>query len=307
MAERLTRDELESAIGSLAAEFSGEMGLAAVNVATGEAVEWNAEAIFPTASVIKLAVLVEVYRRAAREGLDLQQRMELRAEEIVGGSGILKVLGPGLNPSVHDVATLMVVLSDNTATNMLIDLVGGVDAVNRTIHDDLRLPSIVLHNRIDFARIGNDVRRLAESSARDLAALVAMLARGEVVDAASSAAMIAIMRRQQYLDQVPRYLAYSPYAVELAITQPLEFAGKTGFFPGTRVDAGLLMMPENTTIAFCAMNDGSADTSIAAESEGAVLNGRLGRLLVEYWWPEAEVPAGLLLDSPYITSVEARA
>ena len=155
-------------------------------MATGETVEWNAEAMFPTASVIKLAVLAEVYRQAATEGLDLQQRMELREDEIVGGSGILKVLGPGLNPTVHDVATLMIVLSDNTATNMLIDLVGGVEAVNRTIHDDLGLPSIVLHNRIDFERIGNDVRRLAESSARDLAELVAMMARGEVVDAASS-------------------------------------------------------------------------------------------------------------------------
>lgn len=300
MSRRLTRDEMQGAIGALAAEFSGEMGLSAVNVATGERVDWNAAAIFPTASVIKLAVLVEVFLRAATDGLDLQQRVELRAGEIVGGSGILKVLGPGLNPTVHDVATLMVVLSDNTATNMLIDLVGGIEPVNRTIQAALGLKSIVLHNRIDFERIGNDVRRLAESSARDMADLVAMLAKGEVVDAASSEAMIAIMRRQQYLDQVPRYLAYSPYAVELAIEQPLEFAGKTGFFPGTRVDAGLLMMPGETTIAFCAMNDRSADTSIAAESEGAVLNGLLGRLLVEYWWPEDGVPAGILLDSPYV-------
>ncbi len=307
MADRMTRDELEVAIGALAAEFSGEMGLAAVNVATGERVEWNAEAIFPTASVIKLAVLVEVYRRAATEGLDVQRRLELRAEEIVGGSGILKVLAPGLNPTVHDVATLMVVLSDNTATNMLIDLVGGIEPINRTIQDDLGLKSIVLHNRIDFERIGGDVRRLAESSARDMATLVAMLARGEVVDAASSKAMIAIMRRQQYLDQAPRYLAYSPYAVELAIEQPLEFAGKSGFFPGTRVDAGLLMMPGDTTVAFCAMNDRSADTTIAAESEGAVLNGLLGRFLVEYWWPEEDLPVGLLLDSPYVGAATAKA
>lgn len=307
MADRMTRDELHDAIRALAEQFSGELGLAAINVDTGEAVEWNADALFPTASVIKLAVLVEVYRQAAREELKLQRRMELRADEIVGGSGILKVLGPGLNPTVRDVATLMVVLSDNTATNMLIDLVGGVPAVNRTIHDDLGLPSIVLHNRIDFARIGSDVRRLAESSARDMATLVAMLARGEVVDAASSAAMISIMRRQQYLDQAPRYLAYSPYAVELGIEQPLEFAGKTGFFPGTRVDAGVLMMPGETTVAFCLMNHGSTDATIAAESEGAVLNGLLGRLLVEYWWPGAEIPAGLLLDSPYIGAGQARA
>ena len=80
MAKQLTRDDLQAAIAALADQFSGELGLAAVNVATGESVEWNAEAIFPTASVIKLAVLVEVYRRAATEGLDLQQRLELQAD-----------------------------------------------------------------------------------------------------------------------------------------------------------------------------------------------------------------------------------
>jgi beta-lactamase class A len=67
------------------------------------------------------------------------------------------------------------------------------------------------------------------------------------------------------------------------------------------------MMPGGTTIAFCAMNDRSTDTSIAAESEGAVLNGLLGRLLVEYWWPEAEIPAGLILDSPFARAGAPRA
>ncbi len=298
-----TRAELDRALDRVGSRFSGEIGFAAKNLKTGEVVEMNAESIFPTASVIKLAILVEVFRRAAEQGLDLHDRIALRECDIVRGSGILKELGPGLAPTVYDLATLMVVLSDNTATNMLIDLVGGVDAVNRTVQDRLGLRTIVLHNRIDFDRIGNDVRRLAESSARDMAKLVEMLVNREVVDPASSEAMIDIMRRQQYLDQVPRYFNVNPYAKELRLEQAIWVGCKTGFFPGTRIDAGTIRLPDDVFVTYCAMTDNSTDTSIAAESEGVVVNGLLGRLILEYWWPGGSMPQDAVLPSPYVDAV----
>jgi beta-lactamase class A len=302
MRQLRSREDFERALERIASNFSGEIGFAAKNLATGETIERKADAVMPTASVIKLAVLVELFRQAAEESLDLHQRLELREAAIVRGSGILKELGPGLNPTVYDLATLMVVLSDNTATNMLIDLVGGVDRVNRTMRQRLGLRTIVLHNRIDFEKIGNDVRRLAESSAREMAQLVEMLVNGEIVDAASSQAMVDIMQRQQYLDQVPRYVNFNPYAKELRIEQPVWVACKTGFFPGTRVDAGLMHLPDDITIAYCAMTDNCRDTSIAAESEGAVINGLMGRSILEYWWP-GESAREVVLDSPYVAVV----
>lgn len=298
-AKRQRMADFERRVDTIQTHFSGQIGFAAKNLSTGEVIERNGAVIFPTASVIKVAVLAEVYRQAAEGQVDLQQRIPLRAEDIVGGSGILKECSPGLMPTVHDVATLMIVLSDNTATNLLIDLVGGVNSVNRLMHEGLGLPTIVLHNRIDFDRIGSDVRRLAESSAIEMARLMELIVTGEIAGPDASAGMIEILRRQQYLDQVPRYFNYNPYAKDLKLSQPYWVACKTGFFPGTRVDAGIISLPDDVMITYCAMTDESADISIAAESEGAVTNGLLGCLILEHWWPGEAIPAELVLPSPY--------
>ena len=125
-----------------------------------------------------------------------------------------------------------------------------------------------------MSHLGDDVRRLGESSAVDMARLMELIATGAVAGPEASAGMINILRRQQYLDQVPRYFNYNPYAQDLALEQPYSVACKTGFFPGTRVDAGLLFLAQDVTIAYCAMTDGSADTSISAEAEGLVTNGQ---------------------------------
>jgi beta-lactamase class A len=284
-------------IEELGRNFSGELAVAATNLATGEHVFVGADTVYATASTIKVPILVEVYRQEREGALALDERLELRAEERVGGSGILKELGGGLNPTIEDAATLMIVLSDNTATNMLIDRVGGVGAVNRTMRT-LGLESVVLHNRIDFEVIAPDIRLFAEASARDLARLVELLVRGQVVDADASAAMLGIMRRQQYLDQVPRYLDFNPYARELGIETPMEVACKTGFFTGTRVDMGAVFLPAGVTFCYCVTSQAGADASFAPENEGAVANGLVGRLLVAHWWPRdhGDPP---LLATPY--------
>ncbi|ACZ40153.1 serine hydrolase [Sphaerobacter thermophilus] len=280
-----TREEFDRAAQRVVSRFSGELGFAAKNLTTGEELGINAECVLPTASVIKTAVLVELMRQAHEEGLDLQERMTMTASDIVGGSGVLKELGPGLQPTVADVAMLMIIVSDNTATNMLIDRVGGVEAVNRTMQERYGLRSIVLHNRVDFEVIGNDIRRFAEASAADLVRLHEMMARGELINAEACRQMIDVLSRQQYLDQVPRYFNYNQYAKDLKVEQSFTVANKTGFFPGTRVDSGLIMLHDGPTIAFAAMTHRSVDTSMGFESEGAITNGILGRLLLEYWWP----------------------
>ncbi|HEX5500188.1 MAG TPA: serine hydrolase, partial [Thermomicrobiales bacterium] len=257
-----------------------------------------------TASVIKLAVLVELFRQAAAATIDLDGRITMTADDRVLGSGILKELGGGLAPTARDLATAMVVLSDNTATNLLIDLVGGVEPVNATMRDRLGLPDITLHRRIDFGQIGSDVRRFGESTPRDLARLAAAIARGEAVDAASSAAMLDIMRRQQYLNQVPRYLNVNPHADALGETQSVWVGCKTGMTPGVRTDAGVIHLPGETDIAYCAMTEESADRAMTEEAEGEIANGLIGRALVAYWWPGG-APPGALRDSAWVDAVLA--
>jgi beta-lactamase class A len=293
-----SRQQLEERIVTIANRFTGQLGLAAKNLKTGEEVLHRADEMLPTASVIKLVVLIEAFAQAQEGKLRLDERMEVRGSDMVLGSGVLRDLAPGLNPTIHDIAMLMVIVSDNTATNMLIDRVGGVDVINRRIHESLGVGSVTLHNRIDFEKIGDDVRRLAESTPRGLATLMAMLVEGQVVNHSASEQMLQILGRQLYLDQVPRYLNTNPFWKELGLNGDFTVGAKTGFFPGTRADCGVVNTPAGS-IVYAAMAHESSDRSMGFEAEPAVVNGLLGRLVVEYWWPEG-AQRGAFLGTPYL-------
>jgi len=295
------RNMLDQRIDRLQRGFPGQLGLAATNLSTGEEVLVNADEVFPTASVIKVSILAELFAQAEEGRLLLGERLEMRPSDIVGGSGVLKELLPGLQPTLEDLAMLMVVLSDNTATNMLIDRVGGVETINQRVQGEYGLKTIALHNRVDFEKIGPDVRRFAEATPIDLMRFMARLARGQLVSPTASHKMLQIMSRQQYLDQVPRYLKVNPYARELNVTPEIGVACKTGFFPGTRADAGVLTLPGEVKIAYCAVANAAPDTSIAPEAEPAIVQGLLGKLLVDYWWPRSDGSSGTLA-TPYARS-----
>jgi beta-lactamase class A len=293
-----SRETLNQHLTQIGSRFSGQLSIAAKNLKTGEEILINADTLCPTASVIKLSILVELYAQVAEGTVSLDERIAMRSTDQVGGSGILKDFGAGLRPTIYDLATVMIVLSDNTATNMLIDHLGGPDVMNRRIQGAYGLASIALHNRIDFEKIGSDVRRLAEATPADLMRLMEKMIRGELVSRSASDEMLAILGRQQYLDQVPRYLNFSPYAQELQLEQDISVHCKTGFFPGTRVDAGAIYLPDDISIAYGVVAHEAADLSIAAESEAAIVNGLVGRAIVLYWWPRADnSPA--VFDSAY--------
>ena len=120
---------LRDRIVTRAGEFSGEFGMFAKNLATAESVGINEDALMPTASVIKVCVLGELYRQAEAGLVDLHSRREVTADDWWGGSGVLKEFAPGLQPTVTDLARMMIVVSDNTATNLILDLITA-DRVN---------------------------------------------------------------------------------------------------------------------------------------------------------------------------------
>ncbi len=300
-----TREDLDRAIERVRSDFSGEMAFAAKNLDTGEEILIDADTIFPTASTIKLSILATVYTHLRNGSLDLQERIEVKESDLVGGSGVMKELGAQLQPTILDLATLMTIVSDNTATNMLIDRVGGVDVVNETMRP-YGLGQVLLHNRVDFEAIGSDVRRFAEAPAVELMRFNELLLHGEMVDADASEAMMDIMRKQQYLDQVPRYLNYRQMSAKILNSNTLIDLGcKTGFFPGTRVDAGFIVLNSDVRIAYCAMAHGSSDRSIAPESEPGVVNGLMGRLMAEYWWPGEWNEAEATIPSAYVDCILA--
>jgi beta-lactamase class A len=300
-----TREQLERAVDAITAQAGGQVAFSAMNLTTGEEIARNAERSMPTASVFKLPVLVEVFRQAAAGDLGLDERVTLRTEDIVMGSGILRDFGPGLQPTLRDLAMMMIAVSDNGATNLLLDRVGGPRRVNATM-SELGLPSIVVHRRIVFGEITTN-GSLAEAAPRDLMRLVAMLALEELVSPAASREMLAMLGRQRHLEQAPRFVAYRPYAGDFARSQPIKVFNKTGFMNSLRADTGLITIDPDVRIAYSVVNDTGADDTYRQEHPSDIVNGLIGRVLVEYWWPGAWTPDLAVYSSPYVDTLLSRA
>ena len=114
-------DSLTADVAAIVKGFRGQMGVAAINLRTGADGRVGADSRFPTASTIKTAVMVEAWQQAADGRLTMETTVPLEARHKVGGAGVLRSLRDGLPLSVADLVHLMIVLSDNTATNMLIE------------------------------------------------------------------------------------------------------------------------------------------------------------------------------------------
>ena len=127
--------KLRAELERIAREVPGVMGASVVDLTSGERMGVNDTLTFPQGSAIKVPVLLELFRQAEAGRLRLDERVEVRAADRAGGSGVLQHFGDGTAAlSLRDLAVLMIVLSDNTATNLLIDRVG-MENVNRTLRE----------------------------------------------------------------------------------------------------------------------------------------------------------------------------
>jgi len=300
-----TRDQLERALDAIVTQATGGIALAAMNLTTGETVSHNGDRPMPTASVFKLPLLVEVFRQAECGLLNLDERVEVKADDLLAGSGILRDLGPGLKPTLRDLATLMIVVSDNSASNLLLDRAGGPERVNATMRD-LGLASIMIHRRIAF---GTALARgsVAEAAPNDLMHLAGMLARDELVSPAACRAMKAILARQRHLDQASRFIAYQPHASDPARRERIRVFNKTGMSQGLRADTGIIELQGDVVISYSVVNNAGADDSYRNEHPGDITNALVGRILVEYWWPGAWVAERAVWPSPYVDDFFAAA
>jgi beta-lactamase class A len=299
-----TREQVDHLIQILSDRVHGTLGVAAHNLQTGEEVTWQAERSMPTASTFKFPVLAEVFAQAAAGKLDLDERVPLLAGDQVGGSGTLRDFQPGVQPTLRDLATLMIVVSDNSATNMLLDRVGGPAAVNAAMQA-LGLPSIVVNRRLIFS--GAPRGPVAEAAPQDMMRLAVMLAEGSLVSAEASREMRAILAGQHYHDQFPRYLCLLPYAEDNEQPRLLRLLNKTGANGGLRADVGLLQLGDTDLVAFSVVCDTGPDETYRSEHPAAVINGLVGRVLLEYWWPGAWQPDLAVTPSPYVDALLAEA
>lgn len=281
-ASRMNMDAIQNAIAS----FDGIVGLAARNLETGEEIAINADARFPTASAIKTAVMLEAWHQAADGTLELDQRLTLRHSDKVGGSGVLNGLSDRLELPVRDLIHLMIVLSDNTATNLLVNRLGTRRIDDRLVSYGLTQTKIF---RPTFRDGQPDVHPelekefgLGMSTPREMVKLMALIADGRAVDAKASAAMLETLRRQQDRAMIPRYLPGDVQVGNKTGTDSEKLPDERGRRGAIRVDAGIVT-GKNVRYAIAIFTRRGADDQGGVENAGVLLGARLSRLVYDAW------------------------
>jgi beta-lactamase class A len=254
----MLRRKLAAEIEKIAISHDGVMGVAIKDLTTGEEISINDQGAFPTGSSIKIPILIELHKQAAEGKYKLTDQRWVEKKDQIGGSGVIVNFGDHTSQlSLNDLATLMIVLSDNTATNMLIDQVGMAN-VNRTL-DELGLMRIRLRRKmIDQAASARGDENTA--TPREAMTLMEKLYRGQVVNRQMSDDTLKILKIRKS-SPIPRLL---PDTVEIA--------NKPGGIEGVACDWAVVYVP-NRPYAIAVMTnyngpDGeAADDAIAKVSK----------------------------------------
>ena len=256
-----------------AAGAGGEMAVVVRHLQRRERYARGAEAPFSAASTIKLPILVALYDAAARGRLRLEEPVDLRVEDQVTGSGVLQVLSAGVRLPLRDLAELMIVVSDNAATNMILQRVGLAE-VNTCLQGlGLRQTRVVRPLQvIPAAAAGSNT-----VTAGELADLLGLIAHGRAVSWDACRRMVATLKRQQVNDALPALLPDPEDGPDTPLGAfPLwEMAHKTGGITGHQHDVGILYLP-GQTIVICVLTRGCGT---AAAARGLIA--RVGRAVWE--------------------------
>jgi beta-lactamase class A len=224
--EQILWQKLEATIGAVDRNLDGVLGVAILDLTTGQQYLLHADEVLPTASSIKIAILAELYRQAQQGKIKLGDPYTLQASDLVGGSGIAGALTPGVTRlTIRDVAALMISVSDNSATNIIIDRIG-MENVNALL-DSLGL----MHTRL--RRKMMDVKAAAEgrenvATPREMVQLLEDLYRGKVLNKQMTDDFFALLsvHKESY---IPRELP-----------EDLRVANKPGELEGVRNDSGIV-------------------------------------------------------------------
>jgi len=255
---------LRNSIDKLVIKEGAKLGVYFKRLDTGETLEYNSTESFPAASVIKIAIMMEAFNQASAGKLDLSKIVTI--DKDTGGprgSGILKHLRLPVNLSVYNLCTLMIIISDNIASNKMIDLVG-FDNVTRFCNK-MGAPGIVLRRYFIGAAI-DDPEKDNLVTPWALGILLEKLYNKQLVSAEASEEMLAIMKKQQVNHKIPRYLPRNTVV-----------AHKTGTQPITSHDAGIVFVPEGRDYVLVVCT-----TGIPARPKGNDLVAEVSKTVYEY-------------------------
>ena len=246
--QQLLWQKLESSITDVDKGLDGVLGVTIVDLTDSHQYNLHADDVYPQASSIKIAVLAELYRQAQQGKLKLTDFYTVTASDLVPDSDIMGGLTPRVTKlTLRDLATIMVAVSDNSATNVLIDRVG-MDNVN-TLMTSLGLPHTRLRRKMMDLKAAGEGRENV-STPREMATLLEQLYRGKVLNKEMTDDFFKVLSTHKD-SWIPRYLP-----------EGLKIANKPGSLEGVRNDSGVIFL-EHRPYIICVMT-----TYLRHESDG---------------------------------------
>lgn len=275
---------LEAKLLPLIEAHKGKVTVALKHLDTGETYAYHADEPMPTASLIKFPVMIEAYRQAEEGKLDLDGMVTLKSEDKVPGSGILtENFSGGATFSVRDAIRLMIVFSDNTATNLVLDQIG-LGATAETM-EKMGYPNTKIHSKVyrrDTSIFPERSEKfgLGSTTATEMIRLFEALHKRELVSADASESMTDALLHCDDKEKFPRFL---PPGTKVAF--------KTGSVNASRTCAGIIQTPGGP-VALCVMTTDNEDQSWGPQNAGNVLCAEVAKAVYDYFTPPAQPEEG---------------
>lgn len=274
---------LEAKIAAMATRHQGKLALYATDLKTGDTLALDPDKPVPTASVIKLPILVEAMRQVKTGKHRLDEKLTLDKDNVVQGSGVFQFFDLPLALTLKDALTFMIVESDNTATNMVIDQVG-IKNVNDNIAQ-MGLKDTYLYKKVYKPATGPmpaDQKKfgLGKTTAREMAKVMESIVNCDLHDWALCDAMLYMLRNQQYRNMVPHFIETSDTSEGLSL-----IGNKTGSLDEVRNDVAVVYS-KNGPIVISAFTCDNQDKSWNNDNAAELLIAHIAKTIIDTWSPQ---------------------
>jgi beta-lactamase class A len=263
---------LRRTLDSIADAHHGVLGYSVIDLETGARLSRRGDETFPTASLIKVAILVTVYDLVAKGDLSLDDPLTVLKIDQVPGSGIIQYLHPGTILTVHDAAWLMITISDNTATNLLLDRI-----IIRRVWDKMEALGL-RHTKVHSKSFRRNSSVAMDSSVKyglgvttpnEMAQLFELLARGKAVNAKADSEMLDILEHTNSDEKLLRF------------NGGVRAAHKSGETDQVRTECALFYL--RNRVITCVMTRENKDVRWIIDNEPNLSVARIGESVVRAW------------------------